>query len=232
MAAMDINDIRRDNLRLLMDRTYGVGARGAQTRLGERLNRPQNYISRCLFPPTRTGAKNIGEDFARDIEKVFSLPPYAMDLPGLGENSPQAGNVALVPEQRSFPYPVISSVAAGNWAEAEEPWPLGEADEHEFSSYRGAGLCFWLEVKGDSMTAPFGDSFPDGTLVLVDTGLEALPGKLVVAKRLQDNEATFKQLVSDAGQKFLKPLNPAYPMLPIDQETKFIGVVKESKRKH
>lgn len=55
------------------------------------------------------------------------------------------------------------------------------------------------------MTAPAGESIPEGMLILVDTGLEPRPGDLVVAKLADSNEATFKQFVSDAGQKYLKP---------------------------
>jgi hypothetical protein len=76
---MEITDIRRQNLRDLMDRTYGLNARGAQTRIAEALNKPQNYISRCLYPSEKDGAKNIGEDFAREIEETFNLAKYAMD---------------------------------------------------------------------------------------------------------------------------------------------------------
>lgn len=193
-----------------------------QDQLAERLGYTQGAVGHWL-----NGRR---EPKLADINRMLN----ELGLPGLsiGGGNIEPANISPAQAPDTYPYPVISSVVAGNWAEAEEPWPLGEADDFEYSSYRGAGLCFWLLVKGDSMTAPFGDSFPDGTLVLVDTGLEALPGRLVVAKRVQDNEATFKQLVSDAGQLFLKPLNPAYPILTMDQETKLIGVVKESRRRH
>jgi hypothetical protein len=70
---MDLNEIRRRNLRALMDRTYGRNARGAQSRMAEALGKPQNYLSRCLYEPEKKGAKNIGEDFAREIERAFKL---------------------------------------------------------------------------------------------------------------------------------------------------------------
>ncbi|EBM5549197.1 LexA family transcriptional repressor, partial [Salmonella enterica] len=44
-----------------------------------------------------------------------------------------------------------------------------------------------------------------------------------------ENEATFKKLVMDAGRKFLKPLNPQYPMIEINGNCKIIGVVVDAK---
>lgn len=81
-SGMDIQDIRRNNLHALMHHAFR-GERGPQTRLAEKLGRSQNYLSRCLAPEGSPGARNIGERFAREIEAAFSLPPYAMDLPGL-----------------------------------------------------------------------------------------------------------------------------------------------------
>ncbi len=81
------------------------------------------------------------------------------------------------------------------------------------------------------MTSPNGISFPEGTLVLVDTQREAENGSLVVAKLTEVNEATFKKLVIDAGQKYLKPLNASYPPLPINGNCKIIGVVVDAKMK-
>lgn len=78
---MDIREIRRINLKKLMDDEFGIGARGAQSRLAERLGKPQNFISRCLAEPEKPGSKTIGEDFAREIEDQFGLDRYALDKP-------------------------------------------------------------------------------------------------------------------------------------------------------
>ena len=62
-------------------------------------------------------------------------------------------------------------------------------------------------------------------MILVDTDADASSGKLVVAKLTDSNEATFKKLIEDAGRRFLKPLNPDYPMLQVNGNCKIIGVV-------
>ncbi|MHA3737848.1 LexA family protein [Pseudomonas sp. Eth.TT006] len=131
----------------------------------------------------------------------------------------------------SYRYPVISWVAAGAWAEAVEPYPAGFSDRYEFSEYDSKGAAFWLTVKGDSMTAPAGQSITEGTLILVDTEAEVAPGKLVVAKLPDSNEATFKKLVSDGGRLFLKPLNPSYPIELFDEHCRIVGVVVRALQK-
>lgn len=147
------------------------------------------------------------------------------------------GNIAnAMPAAQPFKYyryPVISSVQAGKFAECIVPYPSGMEDHHESTDYEAKGPAFWLEVSGDSMTAPTGvtPSIPEGTLVLVDTGIEPTPGKLVVAQLDENNEATFKKLIIDGGQKYLKALNPAYPLIPINGNCRIIGVAVEAKTK-
>jgi len=78
------------------------------------------------------------------------------------------------------------------------------------------------------MTSPVGMSIPEGMYVLVDTGKEPINGSLVVAKLTDANEATFKKLVIDAGKTYLKPLNPQYPLIPINGNCRIIGVVVQA----
>lgn len=128
-------------------------------------------------------------------------------------------------------YPLISWVSAGAWSEATEPYTLKEVEEWYESDAHVEGTAFWLKVQGDSMTSPVGLSIPDGMMVLVDTGKEAKNGSLVIAKLTDANEATFKKLIIDGGQQFLKGLNPAYPLIPINGNCKIIGVAIQSMMK-
>lgn len=128
-------------------------------------------------------------------------------------------------------YPVLSSVQAGSWSEACEPYTLKDIDIWLESDAHIQGEAFWLKVEGDSMTAPVGLSVPEGTFVLFDTGREPVNGSLVIAKLSDSNEATFKKLIVDGGQKYLKGLNPAWPLVPVNGNCKIIGVAIETKLK-
>lgn len=148
------------------------------------------------------------------------------------EKEASESNVSITSQPAlSFRYPVISWVSAGAWSEAVEPYPAGISDRYEFSEYNSKGPAFWLEVKGDSMTSPVGTSIAQGSLILVDTEVEATPGKLVVAKLPDSNEATFKKLVSDGGRLYLKPLNPGYPTEVFDENCRIVGVVVQATQK-
>ncbi|CAM6543687.1 S24 family peptidase [Enterobacter cloacae] len=68
-------------------------------------------------------------------------------------------------------------------------------------------------------------------MVLVDTGKEPVNGSLVIAKLTDANEATFKKLVIDGGNKYLKGLNPQYPLIPINGNCRIIGVAIQTMMK-
>ncbi|WP_409078047.1 LexA family protein [Pseudomonas sp. SZMC_28357] len=144
--------------------------------------------------------------------------------PMVTSDAEQSNIKDVVQLEMLYRYPVISWVSAGSWEEAVQPYPDGFSDKYEISDYDSKGPAFWLEVKGDSMTAPNGTSVPEGMMILVDTEADVQPGKLVIAKLPASNEATFKKLVEDGGIRYLKPLNPAYKMVECDEHCRIIGV--------
>jgi SOS-response transcriptional repressor LexA len=128
--------------------------------------------------------------------------------------------------------PLISWVQAGDWSSAVDNFHPGDADEWINTSVPIYEHTYALRVRGDSMTSPGGHpSFPDGALIVVEPNaigdLESMIGRFVIVKRAAADEATFKQLVRDAGVYYLKPLNPAYPLLELDDDDTFCGVVRE-----
>ncbi|EOZ0474836.1 TPA: LexA family protein [Pseudomonas aeruginosa] len=190
-----------------------------QAQLAEQMGKTQGAVAHWLNGRREPSIADINQ-----MLTLLNLPPLTIQLP-----DDRMQNVAPADQPtRMYRYPIVSWVAAGAWREAIE---LAGFDTFELSDYKSKGRSFWLEVKGDSMTAPAGESIPEGMLILVDTGLEPRPGDLVVAKLADSNEATFKQFVSDAGQKYLKPLNPAYRMLSIDDNCEMVGVVTRAIRK-
>jgi len=139
-------------------------------------------------------------------------------------------NVTYVaPYKKGTRYPVLSKVQAGMWAEAVEAYTIADVSLWLESDAHIQGEAFWLEVEGDSMTSPHGLSIPEGTFVLFDTGRDPVNGNLIIAKLVDDNEATFKKLIIDGSQKYLKGLNPQWPMTPINGNCRIIGVAVETK---
>lgn len=101
---------------------------------------------------------------------------------------------------------------------------VSEFVPHLFSDY-----SYWyaLRVKGDSMVASSGQSqsFREGDIIIVDPEKNAVHGNYVVALLPKSKEAVFKQFVIDGGIKYLKPLNPQYPMIEISNSTHICGIV-------
>lgn len=123
--------------------------------------------------------------------------------------------------------PVISWVQAGQFTECRAAEVFSEVDKWVDTSLKVGDNSFALEVKGDSMTNPNGlPTIPEGATVIVDPDTEPRHGKIVIARLDGTNEATVKKLVIDGPQKFLVPLNPRYPNIPINGNCLIIGVVK------
>lgn len=181
----------------------------------------KSYISQII-----TGKSSLGEKGAARLETEYGMPAGYLS----GEADKEHGNVSgFKPYTKGVRYPVLSKVQAGAWSEAVEAYTLKDIDLWLESDAHIQGNAFWLEVEGDSMTAPMGLSIPEGTFVLFDTGRDAANGNLVVAKLEDDNEATFKKLIVDGSQRYLKGLNPQWPLVSINGNCKIIGVAVETK---
>jgi SOS-response transcriptional repressor LexA len=120
--------------------------------------------------------------------------------------------------------PLVSEVEAGNYTVIDNFKPNPHFDSVPVS-VPVQRHTYALRVHGDSMVSETADSFPDGSIIVVEPELQALPGDYVIALNTE-NETTFKQLVKDGGELFLKPLNLRYPIRPLGSAT-VIGVVRE-----
>lgn len=222
MFGMDKYEKRRLRLMQIRDEMCG----GKAVEVARKIEREPSYVSRMLYDETKKGRKRIADDMVEIIEKAFSLPRGWMD--GIADAG--HGNVAYSGAHKGTKeFPLISWVSAGQWLEAVEPYKLEEIEEWPETTTNAGANSFWLTVKGDSMTSPVGFTVPEGMMILVDPSKEAKSGKLVVAKLMNDNEATFKMYIEDAGRCFLKPLNPQYPVTEINGNCQIIGTVVDVK---
>ncbi len=139
--------------------------------------------------------------------------------------SVDSANVEPGPE-RTGRVPLISWVKAGGWAAAVDVLGPDEAYDWIETGVTVHPHTFALRVQGDSMEP----EFAAGSILVVEPELEAAPGDYVIAKNGND-EATFKQLVRDGADLYLKPLNPRYPIKPLGS-SRIIGVVRESVKRY
>ena len=220
---MDIYEIRRENLRAIVKSRFS----GKITGLAEAVDRAHSYISRCLTK-NATHRKNIGEELARDIEKRLGMHPLALDA--WGEKEPQGSNVTTLPQQslKRNKYPLIDWDKAKTWADSTDNFKSDDKSMCIGSTEDAGEHGFWMAVRGDSMASIGNPNFPEGSQILVRPGAEIISGKYYLVI-LDSGEQTFKQYVEDAGHRYLKPLNPNYRTIEIDDKCHFIGRIIDTK---
>lgn len=204
------------------------GQRVTQAMAASELGIEQGSFSNYL-----NGRLALNEKIAVAVWKLFGIPAadysprLAGDLASKGEAiiDGARSNITEGPDIRGR-FPLISWVAAGAWSDISEIHPS------EATLYPCPVNCsertFVLRVQGISMEP----LFRDGDLIFVDPAAEWRHGAYVVARLDDHNEATFKQLVIEGGQKYLKPLNPNWPeqIIPINGNCTIVGPVVFSGR--
>src|SRR5665213_750781 len=171
LPMQDLYDLRRANLRDLIERRFG----GSQTRFAARVHlQYPSFVSRLLSDHP-TSRKNIGERMARSFETALELPTGWFDRtnPAPADDDGDSGvrfarkrtsgSLDLVPEIAAVPQiPVYGARAlalldhideASEVLQASETLPTG-------SSTQGARFAFRLD--DDSMA----ERLPAGTLVI------------------------------------------------------------------
>jgi SOS-response transcriptional repressor LexA len=131
---------------------------------------------------------------------------------------------------------VLSWIQAGAWNDIGCDDPAMTCTEWTETSADVSDHAFALIVRGDSMFNPSDKrSLADGVMVVVDSvfnlDVESLNHKIVVAMLEGTNEATIKEFVKDGPNMYLNPLNPRYPIIPIDGNCRIVAVAKEGKIK-
>lgn len=139
------------------------------------------------------------------------------------DEDPYKENTAPAPDNTGD-VPLISWVQAGEWNG-------GNNDHLEYTPERWmpcpkkhSNRTFALRVKGDSMHAAQGKSYPEGSIIYVDADKkDPVSGDRVVARLRNSDEATFKVFMKEDNRVWLRPLNPGYPI--IEDHFEVIGTV-------
>lgn len=153
--------------------------------------------------------------------------PKVAELLGIsvGELMNGSNNVSSAGPDRRGKVPLVSEVEAGEYTTIDNFHPGRSGLDLVPVNVEVRRHTFALRVHGDSMLSQTNDSFPEGSILIVEPEMEAVEGDYVIAKNAA-GQTTFKQLVKDAGESYLKPLNPSYPTEPLGS-ARIIGVVRE-----
>ncbi|OGA63049.1 MAG: XRE family transcriptional regulator [Burkholderiales bacterium RIFCSPHIGHO2_01_FULL_64_960] len=134
-------------------------------------------------------------------------------------------NVARGPELLSK-VPLISWVQASQWCQAADPHLPDQVDRWMDCPVSHSNRTFALQVRGDSMTSPHGNTrtYPEGAYIFVDPEKRnPVNGDRVVACLDGTDEVTFKVFKNEDGRQWLQPLNPSHE--PIRESFNILGTV-------
>jgi SOS-response transcriptional repressor LexA len=215
---MNIKTIRRQNLRALARTLGGI------TALAKRLDKRQSQLSHVIGV---NPCKNIGDKLAADIERIFAKPNGWLDqlYTDNSEDSLYCPAYAVSPSYRYAPLLAWNEVAA--WI-AAQPHALPSVRSEVAVSGKLSAYTFALTVENDSMAAPSGISFLRGAQLIVDPEAILKNGCYVIIAPAKTTTPIFRQWMRDGAARYLKPLNPDYPITVLEEPYVIYGVVREA----
>lgn len=154
------------------------------------------------------------------LAKAFGTTIDALIKESLGETQAPAAPAETVKR-----VPVIPWEMAAEWAKSPVIERLPTGTPWVLAPDNPPGAVFGLVVRDDTMHAPSGPAFPVGAVIFVDPRQEAEANDLVVGYTVTPAEPTFKKLIQDGSQRYLRPLNPQFPPISVDGNFKVIGLV-------
>ncbi|HEJ3062528.1 helix-turn-helix domain-containing protein [Pseudomonas aeruginosa] len=165
----------------------------------------------------------------RDLQSVNSeLMDRIIKVLGISVSvqAPGISNFDDGPEIRGL-VPLVSWVQAGCWNEVSDLYAVGDAEEMLPCPISHGPRTFAVRIRGESMYNPHERrSFREGDIVFVDPDVVPKNRSFVVAKLVDSQEATFKQLIVEGNDQYLKALNPMWPdpILKVTEDAVFCGV--------
>ncbi|HDY8008057.1 TPA: LexA family protein [Vibrio vulnificus] len=183
----------------------GIPVRGRAGYIQERLSEKVSLVAirKWLVGESIPDTKRIGElaGIVNSTVEILLGKSLPQQWPAMAEPSSHYHNY------KSYEVPLISWVQAGAFCNSDTQVLPHDCETILCPNKSASPRTFALKVVGDSMTAPYGKSYPEGTIIYVDPEKEALPRSRVIART--DLGFTFKELaVNEFGERYLKALNP------------------------
>jgi SOS-response transcriptional repressor LexA len=195
-----------------------------QEQLAERIGRSQGALNHWLSGRRRPDIDTMNEvlrelgELSLEVVQILRVseqrPPYQHALPGAGPEWAISGP--------GFSYPLLEWAAAADERPSIAKHSTGVS---YLSDYHARGPAFWLAIEGESMSAAHGRSVPAGSLALVDPNAQAVAGSLVIVCAPELQQAVFRELVEEGGRRYLRALNPTWPVLGWEASWQLKGVV-------
>lgn len=189
-----------NNLKTLMtNKNIGTSALARATNIG------QSVIFRILSGETN----NPKIETLRPIANYFEVSISQL----VGEqplNLPTTPNINFVP--------LITLQQAPHWRDATT---APEISQYAITDAPISTEAFAIKT-ADSTMLP---RFPIGATLIIDPNLNASDGNFVIAHQTGQTVATFKQLLIDGDDRYLKPLNKEFQTVQMTNDHTIIGTM-------
>lgn len=208
-----------------------IGQRIRTLRRSKKLTQAQlARIAGVSSPAVTEWEKDSYAPKAASLEAMASYFHVTIEylLTGRGESASLDNNVDLsnkIPLD-GRPVPVISWVAAGSFSSIETVIKDAEVDEWLPPNKKCGPNGYGLIVTGVSMSPKF--EMNDRIYVNPDVQtFDLQTDDLVIVSCSGDTEATFKCLIIEGGNTYLKPLNPNWPeqIIKLTEDCRLVGKV-------
>lgn len=203
--------------------TIGEAIRRRRQERGWSLQRTCDEAGGALYP-----------SFLSTVEKGGSMPSVAIaaalaaaldtTVDALLEESANPGG-SIAPAESAKRVPVVPWDMAVEWALNPDPKRLPNGTPWILPPENPPGALFALVVPDDSMHAMSGPAFPLGSTIFINPRRQAEPNDFVVGYSSSPANLTFKRLIQNGEQRYLRALNPQFPMEQIDGGFTTVGVV-------
>jgi SOS-response transcriptional repressor LexA len=156
---------------------------------------------------------SFGKDNNLKAARLFGLNSDWLASGKGPKKASDVGNVEAA-RQSAGKVPVINWVQAGAWQDIADTFQPEDAERHLPIFRAHSDQTYALRVRGDSMTSPYGRSYPEGCYVIVDPAKRSpMNGDRIIAITPGSKEATFKVYKDEDGRRWLAPLNPTHPTI-------------------
>lgn len=206
-----------DRIKIVIDAGY------TRTQIAKAAGKSQGAVTQWLSGDT----KELKSDSAAGIQALTGFSAVWLATGKGPRMAADVTNVAIGPNIGGS-VPVLSSVQAGDFKEFVDNFHGADGSVEMISTSAPVNrYTFAVRVVGDSMEP----EFHAGMVLIVEPELDPLPGDFVIAKNGSE-ETTFKQLIKDGADWYLKPLNERYPLKKMDKDICVVGVVRAVERRY
>lgn len=156
------------------------------------INKHPSFVSNIV-----NGRSIIGEKLARELEPLLNEPKGWLDI----DHAKDCGDYKAL---ESAKIPVFAWATLGEWEKGRGDINYLATETMTLITMQCSEKTFATTVQDDMMMP----RFQPGDVIVVDPDRKPTSGDYVLAKK--DGAMTFKQLIIDGNERYLKPLNPVY----------------------